>query len=70
MRFELTVLRVCNPFPWTTRASVHNSCVAIRHTPTLNWSEYEGSNLGPPGPKPGALPGCAILRVFYFTLGS
>ena len=44
--------------------------LAIRHTPTLNWSEYEGSNLGPPGPKPGALPGCAILRVFYFTLGS
>ena len=28
----------------------------------LNWSEYKDSNLGPPGPKPGALPSCAILR--------
>ena len=27
-----------------------------------NWSEYKDSNLGPPGPKPGALPGCATLR--------
>ncbi len=26
------------------------------------WSEYKDSNLGPPGPKPGALPGCATLR--------
>jgi hypothetical protein len=31
---------------------------------TLNklWSEYKDSNLGPPGPKPGALPDCATLR--------
>ena len=28
----------------------------------LKWSEYKDSNLGPPGPKPGALPGCATLR--------
>ena len=27
------------------------------------WSEYKDSNLGPPGPKPGALPGCATLRL-------
>ena len=27
------------------------------------WSEYKDSNLGPPGPKPGALPGCATLRI-------
>ena len=27
-----------------------------------SWSEYKDSNLGPPGPKPGALPGCATLR--------
>ena len=26
------------------------------------WSEYKDSNLGPPGPKPGALPDCATLR--------
>ena len=24
VRFELTVLRVCNPFPWASRASVHS----------------------------------------------
>ena len=23
VRFELTILRICNPFPWTTRAPVH-----------------------------------------------
>ena len=27
------------------------------------WSEYKDSNLGPPGPKPGALPDCATLRL-------
>ena len=27
-----------------------------------SWSEYKDSNLGPPGPKPGALPDCATLR--------
>ncbi|GAB3469924.1 hypothetical protein GCM10027321_39740 [Massilia terrae] len=26
------------------------------------WSEYKDSNLGPSGPKPDALPGCATLR--------
>ena len=31
--------------------------------PAINWSEYKDSNLGPPGPKPGALPGCATLRI-------
>ncbi|MDB5764194.1 MAG: hypothetical protein JWQ21_3189 [Herminiimonas sp.] len=31
-------------------------------TARLNWSEYKDSNLGPPGPKPGALPDCATLR--------
>ncbi len=29
----------------------------------FNWSEHKDSNLGPPGPKPGALPDCAILRL-------
>ena len=29
------------------------------------WSEYKDSNLGPPGPKPGALPDCATLRQAY-----
>jgi hypothetical protein len=33
----------------------------------VNWSEYKDSNLGPPGPKPGALPGCATLRSPYST---
>jgi len=28
----------------------------------FNWSEYKDSNLGPPAPKAGALPGCATLR--------
>ena len=30
------------------------------------WSEYKDSNLGPPGPKPGALPDCATLRIVSF----
>ena len=28
----------------------------------MSWSEYKDSNLGPSGPKPDALPGCATLR--------
>ena len=32
--------------------------------PRNTWSEYKDSNLGPPGPKPGALPDCATLRYF------
>src|SRR5690349_17869758 len=28
----------------------------------IYWSEYKDSNLGPSGPKPDALPGCATLR--------
>jgi hypothetical protein len=31
--------------------------------PAIDWSEYKDSNLGPPGPKPGALPDCATLRI-------
>ena len=31
MRFELTVLRICNPFPWTTRAPLQK----------LNLVQYE-----------------------------
>jgi len=31
--------------------------------PAINWSEYKDSNLGPSGPKPDALPGCATLRL-------
>ena len=27
------------------------------------WSEWKDSNLRPPGPKPGALPSCATLRL-------
>ena len=34
VRFELTALRICNPFPWATRASVHN------------WQGYVESNHG------------------------
>ena len=34
----------------------------------LNWSEYKDSNLGPPRPKRGALPGCAILRFLGFSV--
>jgi hypothetical protein len=29
---------------------------------SIYWSEYKDSNLGPSGPKPDALPGCATLR--------
>ena len=33
------------------------------------WSEYKDSNLGPPGPKPGALPDCATLRqALYYSV--
>ena len=43
-------------------------------TPLLRdnyWSEYKDSNLGPPGPKPGALPDCATLRNnWYIVTGS
>jgi hypothetical protein len=35
----------------------------IKLIPLVNWSEYKDSNLGPPGPKPGALPDCATLRI-------
>ena len=34
------------------------------------WSEYKDSNLGPPGPKPGALPDCATLRNWLRDLDS
>ena len=34
----------------------------------LDWSEYKDSNLGPPAPKAGALPGCATLRELNYTL--
>jgi hypothetical protein len=33
------------------------------------WSEYKDSNLGPPGPKPGALPDCATLRILVEVKG-
>ena len=36
----------------------------MSYTPQKNWSEYKDSNLGPPGPKPGALPDCATLRIY------
>ena len=29
----------------------------------MNWSGRQDSNLRPPGPKPGALPGCATPRL-------
>ena len=28
----------------------------------ITWSEQQDSNLRPPGPKPGALPNCAMPR--------
>ena len=34
----------------------------VRDNPLMVWSEYKDSNLGPPAPKAGALPGCATLR--------
>ena len=33
------------------------------------WSEYKDSNLGPSGPKPDALPGCATLRLCMERVG-
>ena len=39
------------------------SCHTITAASPLYWSEYKDSNLGPPGPKPGALPDCATLRI-------
>ena len=39
------------------------SCHTITAAHPLYWSEYKDSNLGPPGPKPGALPDCATLRI-------
>src|SRR5438128_4602143 len=36
---------------------------AVEDSPhSKRWSEYKDSNLGPPAPKAGALPGCATLR--------
>jgi hypothetical protein len=35
---------------------------------TKTWSEYKDSNLGPSGPKPDALPGCATLRIINESL--
>src|SRR6185503_10608872 len=34
-----------------------------RSTPTGEWSGQQDSNLRPPGPKPGALPDCAMPRL-------
>jgi hypothetical protein len=31
-----------------------------------NWSGHEDSNLGPPAPKAGALPGCAMPRLLIW----
>jgi hypothetical protein len=36
--------------------------IAIQPAECAKWSEMQDSNLRPPGPKPGALPGCANLR--------
>ena len=40
--------------------------VAASSDANWKWSEYKDSNLGPPGPKPGALPDCATLRIVSF----
>jgi hypothetical protein len=32
----------------------------------IGWSAYKDSNLGPPAPKAGALPGCATRRQSVF----
>ncbi len=41
----------------------YRQCVLGLKTNTKRkWSEYKDSNLGPPAPKAGALPGCATLR--------
>jgi hypothetical protein len=37
-------------------------CIPVSPQSQIYWSEYEDLNLGPPAPKAGALPGCAILR--------
>ena len=38
-------------------------------TTLFKWSEQSDSNLRPPGPKPGALPGCAMLRFQLLKVG-
>ena len=50
------------------------------HPQNKKWSEQQDSNLRPPGPKPGALPNCAMPRyikntilfavVYYFVLNN
>ena len=47
--------------PTQLRVRLHHSVIAWTET-SSNWSEYKDSNLGPSGPKPDALPGCATLR--------
>ena len=42
----------------------HNNSIVQQST---IWSECKDSNLGPPGPKPGALPDCATLRIKQFS---
>lgn len=34
----------------------------LSYTRKQKWSEQQDSNLRPPGPKPGALPNCAMPR--------
>ena len=34
----------------------------LSYTRKKKWSEQQDSNLRPPGPKPGALPNCAMPR--------
>jgi hypothetical protein len=54
-------------FEPATPCSPSRCATGLRYAPTKittekRWSEYKDLNLGPSGPKPDALPGCATLR--------
>ena len=49
-------------FEPTTSSLPRKYTTTVLHQQIIKWSEYKDSNLGPPGPKPGALPDCATLR--------
>lgn len=51
------------PRPPATSASAFPASRRVRKDRESGWSEWQDSNLRPPRPKLGALPGCATLRL-------
>ena len=75
IKFFLAFLKVgATGFEPATTSSQNRSATGLRYTPLLNlpkdylreMSGRQDSNLRPPVPKTGALPGCATPRLFLY----